>query len=272
MKFIACILIACMFYMPGPCVAIPLHVFLSGTAPSGAVDNPINNAVFGGSQYLRTSTMTGLTDGKTGTISFWYKCNGGDSTTRRLLFIGTGSGGQRFSVNHRSVNTISIVGLNVGGTTILDMRSTSTILAGSGWIHIMACWDLANSSNRAIYFNGVAETVDAATYTNDDIDYNPSSPTITICGDSTTSPIQIATGALGEMWFNDSYNNVIGDYYSGGLAVQLGSDGSTPTGSQPVLYLSSSGSGNSWNNNGTAGSMTRSGTLTTDADPPDLVP
>lgn len=267
--------IACLWFWSTtvPLRGVPLWVLLSGESDSAPAPTPINTAVFDGSDYLRASSLTpsGLADGKTGTFSVWLN-PASDGTTRRVITL-SNILNFRFAITLSTGNVFVVQGWDATNTLILDIRSTSTILASSGWVHVMACWDLTNTSNRKIYINGVSDTIPTpAAYTNAIIDYVTASQTRwTIGADSSATPTQYFDGSIGELWFDDSYNDVIGDYYNAGDAVFLGSDGSVPTGSSPVLYFSSGGSGDAWNSNGgTGGALTRTGTLTTDGSPPNF--
>lgn len=251
--------------------AVPLHVFLGGGTPvSSALD--INHAVFNGSNtYLRVSSAspTGLVDAKTGTISFWFK-PAADGVNYRILTIGNSSTA-RFSVAKGSTNVLVFQGWSSANILILDIRSTSTVLAASGWTHVKACWDLTNTSLRKIYINGASDTVNAVEYQNLTIDYVSTSPRITIGADFADTAGNILNGGIGELWFDDAYNDAIGDYYSGGKAVALGATGGLPNGTSPPIYFSNSGTGDSWStNNGTGGSLTKFGTFTTDGNPPEF--
>lgn len=248
--------------------AIPLWVFSGGGV--SVPGTGINHAVFNGTNtYLRASAAspTGLIDAKTGSISFWIK-PAADGVGYRVLSIGNGNIA-RFSVARGSTNVIAIQGWNSAGTQILDIRSTSTVLAASGWTHVHACWDLANTALRKIYLNGVSDTVNAVIYTNEIIDYVSTTPRITVGADFADIAANIMNGGLGELLFDEGYNDVIGDYYAGGKAVPVGANGQLVTGISPPIYFSGAGSGNSWEtNSGTGGALVRNGTLTVDVSPP----
>ena len=136
------------------------------------------------------------------------------------------------------------------------------------------CWTIgADTTKRKIYINGTSETIVATAWDTAgvDFDYSTTGNTrVTVAGNSADTPVAVLNGAIAELWFNDTYNDVIGDYYSAGKAVALGSTGQLPIGSDPVFYYSGAGTGASWTtNSGTGGALTiNSGSLTTDASPP----
>lgn len=254
--------------------AVPLHVFLGGGTPAGT-SLDVNHAVFNGSQYLRVSSATpsGLADGYSGTISFWVKFNGADLTSQFIFSLGIGATQTLFVARSSTLNRIVVTGYDTFANEDMNFRSTNGVTAASGWTHIMMCWTIgADTSLRKIYINGVSETLVVTTWDLGPLNYADTGATrVTVGGNSADVPLGQLNGAIAELWFDDVYNNVIGDYYSGGKAVALGSDGSTPTGSQPIFYYSGAGTGASWTtNSGTGGALTiNSGSLTTDADPPE---
>lgn len=255
-------------YAPTVALALPPRLYFR--RPTASTGLNVNHAMFSGSQYLRASSAspTGLTDGRTGTIAFWMKANA-DGVSYRVLAISNGSS-IRFAAAKGSTNVIAIQAWDGSGTLIMDIRSTNTVSAAQGWFHVMACWDLTNTSLRKIYINGASETVNAVTYTNTDIDYLSASPRITVGADSNDTALNNLNGGLAELWFNDSYNDAPSDYYSAGKAVALGATGQLPIGSDPVFYFSAAGTGAAWTtNSGTGGALTiNTGSLTTDASPP----
>lgn len=272
--YLACLLAVLVAYAPAVVWALPSQYFFRRSVAAPPAANPINNAVFGGSQYLRVSSSTpsGLSNSKAFTVSFWVKMNGGDGVGQFITYISYGAIA-RFFVARGSSNKIRVGAWNVGQTEILNLTGASDVVVSSGWTHVMVAVDLTSTANRALYINGVNEAATSTwtTYTNDFINFLDTGGTrITIGADKENTPGFFLNGALGELWFNDTYNNVIGDYYSAGKAVPVGATGQLPIGTSPVLYYSPGGSGNSWNSNGgTGGTLTRTGTLTTDADPPD---
>ena len=78
-------------------------------------------------------------------------------------------------------------------------------------------------------------------------------------------------GAVAEFWMDNVYLEPtanIGKFYSGGEAVPLGTDGSTPTGSQPWVCLNST----TWSDNtGSETDFTENGTGLTNVTGPELV-
>lgn len=222
-------------------------------------------AVFdGSSDYLAVtnSAPSGLADGKTFTFSGWFKKMGGDGVAQVLFAIGDETGSTRLGVNITSGNLIQLAARNAADAIILNLSGDSTITAAKGWLHFYACIDMANTSNRKIYVNGREEVLSVTTYTDDTIDLVGTDYRYVVATSSGVGA-SLYTGAAAEIWWNDSYLDSVSSFYKAPAQPQnLGSDGSTPTGSQPVFYLK--GSGNAFNvNSGTGGNYVTIGSLDT---------
>ncbi|GBG03893.1 hypothetical protein AZSI13_32200 [Azospira sp. I13] len=195
----------------------------------------------GATAYLaRGGDLTGLADGKAGTLSFWMRMDGGDGVLVRLLSnIGSGI---TFQVQRQSNNTVRVLGLNAALTTILNMVSTTSHTASSGWAHILAAWNLATGAGQ-LYVNNVAALAASPTLTNDNIDYSVTSANWGVGG--TSSGGDKLNGALADLWFHPAYLD-ISQAASRALfidqgslrPVPLGAKGELPlAGTQPLLYL-----------------------------------
>jgi len=220
----------------------------------------------GSADYARRSdTMTGLADGKVGTVSLWFRADGGDGTLMDFISVGT-AGINRMIVQKTTGNAIRLQGVNASGTTILDATTATTFTAGAGWHHILAAWDMANSSNRAIYLDGSLDSTTWTTYTDDTIDYLGGSPRTTVGANNANTAALLWDGCISEFWFDDTYTDLSVQATrekfrsAAGKPVNLGSDGSVPTGTQPVYYFRTASP--DWEtNSGSAGNFTENGTL-----------
>lgn len=207
---------------------------------------------------------TGLADGGVFSFSFWYHDDGGDGTQRELVEWATSSAAYRLRIEHTTANKIMVQARDSTPTVILQVTSTNTITTASGWVRISGCFNLSNTSLRKLYFGTTAETLSVTTYTNGSIDMAGASWKYDV--GTTTNGVLDITGALSEFWFDDSYLDDPTKFESGGHPISLGSDGSLPTGSQPVFYLK--GDGNGWNiNSGTGGNFTLTGSFGTTTPP-----
>jgi hypothetical protein len=219
---------------------------------------------------LRGADLTGIADGKSGAISFWYRVDGGDGTTRQI-FNNNISAGQRFHLHHLINNKFEIVGSAADGSgEILKLDSVNAYLATSTWLHILASWDLA-SNVSSLYINDVSDH-SSIIRTNNTIDY--SGGTNWAVGSSAYSPgSDKINGCLAEVYFAPNQyldfsveSNRRKFITAAGKPAHLGTDGSLPTGTAPIMYHhldNGEAVANFATNRGTGGNFTITGTLDT---------
>jgi len=226
----------------------------------GGSGNTYGQAVnFDGSTYLRkASDFTGAADSKLILLSFWFR-----KTTTATGVIYEGDSGFRIDLDtNRRVNFSAP---NSAGTNILIASTTSTAQFNlNTWNHIAVSVDMSDTAKRHVYINGSAPTMTWTTYTNAAMNLTCSTHTVA----ANSSLGEKYTGALSEVYINfGAYldlsvsANLQKFRTAGGKPAVLGSNGSVPTSSQPILYLS--GTATSFaTNKGTGGGMTTTGTLT----------
>lgn len=211
--------------------------------------NPAASTFDGSADYLSRSGLTGVADGKAATVAFWWKPS---SFAVSQYFIDMTSGAFRVLYDDGD-DRIEVLGTNSGFSTILNMYSTTGLFVVDKWYHIAVTFDLTNASNRDIQVNGVSVFDAAATYTNDDLDLTKTDYTVA----RGIGAFGYVSGELSDVWFDDSYTADLSGFYdtTTGKAKDLGVDGSTPTGSQPLIYLPLVAS-NPGDNRGTGGDFT----------------
>lgn len=217
------------------------------------------NAVhFDGSSTLsRTADLTGLADSKVGTISFWFKSpNGGGE----ILRIGNNSGATTGLFVYLSSGKIYIGGDTSGGVVTLNANTANTY-NDSSWHHCLASWDLSAGTIQ-LYIDNVSD-VTIVKNLNNNISYGGGAIWPQIGGGGVGN----YTGDLSEIWFTTTHldlsssTNRLKFRDSNGFPISLGSDGSTPTGTAPIVYMKSAAS-SAGTNSGSGGDFTASGTLT----------
>mgnify|MGYP000471539026 CR=1 FL=1 len=141
-------------------------------------------------------------------------------------------------ISFEADNTLRISCKNASGTAILLMYSTNTYTADATWHHFAASVDMTDTGKRHIYIDNSDDLGTVTTYTNEDIDWIESDFTVR------ANPLASdkINGCLSEIWLSNEYLDlsVAGNrakLISGGKPVDLGSDGSTPTGTSPLVYL-----------------------------------
>lgn len=224
-------------------------------ASSGAGSFTYYSTVFNGSSYAQ-STLAGTADGKQGTFSAWVKFTSGDGS---LYSIFTGLNAAQtvntLAIQRAADNTIQVIAKNSGGTAILSIASSATVTVSSGWVHLFCSWDLSAGVSQ-IYINGVSSGNNNIN-NNDTIPYSGDSFEVAgYAGNNFVAPIKVS-----EVWFTEAYLSSPGAFRAGSHPANLGANGSTPTGSQPLVYLHNAYS-SFQTNLGSGGNFTVTGSLT----------
>lgn len=239
-----------------------LHPIDSGFigAPISSTSYPANAVDFDGSTtYLsRGADLTGLADGKAGTVSFWFRIDGGNGATQFIMGFNNSNG---IIVFRRSANDFIISGRNSAATNILLLLSASTYTSGSTWHHFLASWNLASGLGH-LYIDDAADLASSPTLTNDTIDYTRGGWFFG-AGDG----FNFFNGCLADSWFDPSYLDITVTAnrrkFISALKkpVFLGYQGERPTGTQPVMFFA--GPTSAWHTNrGSGGGFTENGALT----------
>lgn len=209
-----------------------------------------------------TRSSMGFSDSKTGILSFWVKFTGSDGTSNRVLLdISTDRMFYRLASNAMRATLYN----TDGATLALNITSTATITADGNWHHVLLNIDTSTAANCWWAIDGTEGTT---INTRTDATIKWSAANWYVSYDSVG-----LTGNLCELYFAPGQSlgafssaNVQKFRSTGAKPVDLGSNGSTPTGSQPGIYLH--GNSTAFNvNSGTGGNFTLSGTLTNETAP-----
>lgn len=233
---------------------------LLGNVASGTYE--LNAVKFdGANDYLtRGADLTGIADGTAGLFSAWVRLDDADAVLQTLLanLLSTA----RFNVTRTAANKFRFFARTSVPATILDQATTATYQASAKWIHLLASWDLT-ATTAYIYINDVAD-VTSTTKTNGTIDYVTATPNWSV--GSETDGTNKFYGSLSEVYFTNTFLDISNSTNrrkfidASGLPVSLGSDGSTPTGTAPIVYLKGDSSAFGVNS-GTGGNFTVNGAL-----------
>lgn len=207
-----------------------------------------SNAVyFDNTHIYKTTTLTGIANGKSGTFSCWINLDQIPENSNILTISNT------FSI--KVSNNIIISAKDTSFANNLNLVSNiSGQISKDNWIHILASWNLSNAQSH-IYITNVSSK-NTATISNSNIRYNAANVEI-----SRNTKLCIS-----DVWFDTVYvdlSNVSNrhKFITANLSpASLGATGNVPTGTSPVLYLK----GDSTTfviNNGTGGNFTANGTL-----------
>ena len=229
-------------------------------------DYDINAVEFDGSVNLTHSYPIGPSSSKRLTGSFWYKSN--NASARNIINYRQTNGATLW--NH-TTEYYRIWGSNSGGTTVFDLRSTSVPASEvANWHHVIYSIDTSDTNKVHLYINDVDALNSTVTHDNDFIDFSTGDLKI----GSTLGNAERLEGNIADYWLD------VGTYIdlsveanrrkfidAQGRAINLGTDGSRPTGSAPEIFLS--GDTANWHTNkGTGGGFTETSALTDSTTPP----
>jgi len=220
----------------------------------------------GTNDYMtRGADFTGNADAKTGLFSAWLRIDGGDGALQYVLDNDT----LRFFLQRTAANVFRFRASNSAASVILEMLSATTYATSASWLHLAAAWDLAAGTTQ-MYVNGASDRAGGPTATNDNIDYTGADWGV----GATAAGGNKFFGAMAEVYFAPGQfldlsvaANLAKFRTSGGKPEDLGSDGSTPTGVAPILYLKNAYT--TFNtNSGTGGNLSVTGAFTASATSP----
>jgi hypothetical protein len=234
--------------------------------PAGVAAYTANAVHFDGTNdYMtRDAALSGISDGKQGAYSLWVKSAGTDGTLMRLV----SSTSSKFSLVRAASDRIQVVARNSAGTNLVSwFTDTADFVAGS-WRHILISYDVSVPVLH-IYVDDASNKQASGTLADGTIEYTIGNSAI----GAFTSGVDKFTGDMADLWFSTTFIDISVEsnrrkfISATGKPVDLGSDGSTPTGTAPVVFLS--GATGSWHTNkGTGGGFTLTGTLDTASSSP----
>ncbi len=214
--------------------------------------------------WTRGAALTGITDAKQFTVQFWFDtANSGTSMIVMRSDVG------RFDVRRESSDRLRFIAKNASNTIICDLQSDSTYASG---LHHCVCSVDLSAGTAKMMVDGVDDLQAGAILTDDTIDFTDGSDFGVGANDNGNNNF---IGELAAIFFQaGTYQDVEADitkWYSGGGQVDLGSDGSTPLGVQPILFVNSTAAtlNASGTNLGTGGDGTVTGSLADGTDPAD---
>lgn len=201
-----------------------------------------NSTTFTTNSYqTATQASLGLSDSKVGIVSFWIKPDS-NSFVGGTKYVQNNLGG-RLDIRFEPATGVStIIGKNSSGSTIFQVTaSTGGEFSAGNWYHVLASWDLASGiASTHYYINGVNRKKTGGTATDDFIDH--ANGNSIVVGDHYAGGY---SGCISEFYYNLSESIDFSSqanrekFALSGVPVDLGSDGSTPTGTSPEVYLKS---------------------------------
>lgn len=194
-------------------------------------------ALNGSSTYLDGNALTGIADGKVGSIYMVVRFANAAGTSE-IIFDTTGAA---LRLRRDTSGNLTLFLENAAGTTIAEQTVSGTPTLAAGTYAIMLSWDLAAAScGFKAYVNDVAQSVTSVTCTNDTIDYTVAEWSV---GASVTG-ISFVTGDIYLLWFDPTTAQ---DFSSAtvrrkftdpnNVPLFLGRNCELPTGTTPILCL-----------------------------------
>jgi len=183
-------------------------------------------------ELTRGADLTGAADGEEMTFSCWFRVTAGDAATQVFLY----SNGAVVNMQRATNNKLWV---GVSGTPGFGFYSDSTYVAGSGWHHmIVSAKTTSGDTAIHLYVDGADDGSTGSITGTGNMDLTHSDWGV-MGTDAAGSNLQ---GDMAEAWYAQEYidvssaPNLARFITTGGLPVDLGSDGSTPTGTAPLLY------------------------------------
>ena len=230
-----------------------------GQDESQDFDTTTTSANFDGSNdYLtRGGAMTGMSDGTACTFSCFVRKTGGDGSAQRIFIDDQG----HINFGLGSSNKVEIALHTSGASELSDVHSSNTITADGVWHHIMFSSNTSTDAHN-LYIDGV-DVQDKQNSTTGTVDFTRTDYAV---GAATNGGSKF-NGEIAELYFTTEFvdlstaTNRLKFLAADGKPANLGADGSTPTGTQPLLYLANP-FGTFQNNLGSGGNFTENGELT----------
>lgn len=234
----------------------------------------VDGAAFDGTNdFMTRGGLVGAADSKKGILSCWLRLDGGDGTDMALV-NGQESGAEYFILQRTSGNAFRFL---VGGSSQVAWEggATGTYTASATWLHLLVSWDVAVAGARHFYVNDIDKTFEGA-FVDRTIDYTLTDWSIGALANSPNvfrlngclAEVYIAPGQYLDFSLVANRRKFIS---ASGKPMHLGTTGSLPTGTAPLVYLhldDGEAAANFATNRGTGGDFTITGALATGSSSP----
>jgi hypothetical protein len=237
------------------------------TAPPGF---PVNAVHFDGTNdhLNRGAGLTGGSDGNSILISLWFNFTGGDGVAQYFFTDSS----NKILIHRRTSGLFQFRLRSAAPATLWEIDTTASYTTASnpGWHHMLIAAELDGTPVGQIYIDDSAApfTVAEALATGS-IDWTETDYFV----GSTQVPGSRLNGDFAEVYITDEYLDISIEanrrkFVTGGIKpVDLGGDGSDPTGTAPLIFMS--GDTDTWHTNkGSGGGFTENGALTDAASSP----
>ena len=229
------------------------------------------NAVeFDGSTFIVDNTWAGSPPINV-SGSFWFKRDTDNLGISQVIIHNREISDPYFRVRFNTSNQLVIDGRETVSNNFSQLLGSSSSITDGEWHHALFSVDSTNRSLDQLYIDDVDVTnSQATTFT---AFGGGEQVSIGAFGSSTATGSEFNYGSLADVWVNfntkidfSAQTNRRAFIDASGNPVDLGEDGSKPTGSAPDIFLS--GDTDDWHTNkGTGGGFTENGALTTAPSP-----
>jgi hypothetical protein len=240
-----------------PLIALPIIGNDAGNNLGSGGDFTVNSGPFvgarGGSEFWSRSvkfsnaetqylnmTSPSATSSKTFTFACVFNASTTDVSEPLLAF--SNSSNVTYFLTSLATTNFRLFGYNAAGTDIMNGQFAISRTQNQ-WHTLLISGDMADISKFGIYFDGVDKgipTGDWTTFTNDTLGL--ASSTHVNIGRSNATSGQFFTGEIGNVYFSNEYTDFSQEVNRNkfidqlGYPVDLGADGSNPSGNQPYIY------------------------------------
>lgn len=218
----------------------------------------------GTNDYLtKSGALTGAAASKLFSGSLWFKRSVA-STNQTIWGAVSTADVIRFNASNDFAIQVEAAGGGPGlGIAAFGQSDTTA------WHNAVWSVDMADTGKRHLYIDGVSALDDISDYEDTTLDFTDASNTIGARNDATRK----LDACIADLWLAPAQYIDLSvaanrlKFYNAGSPVDLGSDGSTPTGVAPLMFFS--GPVATWHTNkGSGGGFTENGALTACASDP----
>ena len=239
----------------------------------GAAEVAVNATDFDGTNDVITrGALTGVSNTSKFIFSCWVRLDGGNATQMDLAdsdadaawFI-TRTGGDKFRFSFQDPTRMFLR---------IEATGKTTLTSSATWHHLLVSWDLTSAETFHFYLDDADEKNGSETVSVGTVLYEGTGTPAYGIGGGSNPTSESFNGCISEFYFNTDEFLDFSDEdnrrkfrSSGGKPVELGSDGSDPTGNSPLIYLPNA-FGSFETNAGTGGNFTVTGALADCSDSP----
>ena len=259
-----------------PLVALPLMGNDAGNNLGSGGDFTVNSGPYtgarGGSEFWARSiqgsggaTLDNTSYVAPSTKTFTFAMAGKRSAEQNLSIISSGAntGASQFKMEYESSRkSYKLQAANSSGVRkLLVELGYNTSPNTNQWDIILMSVDMADTSKRHIYINGVSKAGDWSNYVNESLDFSKGA--FRLWGDAGHQTGFFYLSSTYTDFSQEANRNKFIDQL--GYPKDLGADGSEPTGNSPLIYMKFN-SNSVGTNNGTGGNFSAVGSIGSGAD------